>query len=476
MVRIKSKTHRLIVRVTAIAIVVAMLPGILVFRETGVNRNATREDNRSVRLAAQQLLRTDPYANRSRIERMSNFVRSLLQGKRSFEDYDLAIQIAIAQARFDEALALQEKALEVFEGSEEEAAVQYLRTGYLYVLLGEYQKALNWLDLGIAVTPYVEAVMTRAQVRLNLGDVTGAVQDADACLGPIGDSAELLPDLVNIYEAAGEYSTAARLWTKVEEITGDTSCLLDRAYCYIQLGRMEEAEADAARYLEQHGENRSVTNTMLGIGFLRAGDYTRANRYFETALNGNETDPWSLYFYVVLCAYLTGDHDRACEYGEKLIGRILQGEEPGIAEARLEDVTGKVRVELKPMDTAQLCQMTGASYMVLGNYVRAAEVLSLSLEKKDDPHVRYLRGSSLLAQERYREALEDFTVAAQADSETEKSRYSAGVCHMQLGESAEALADFDWVIQNGQDASLREEAARQAERLRAETSEDGEKE
>jgi len=47
---------------------------------------------------------------------------------------------------------------------------------------------------------------------------------------------------------------------------------------------------------------------------------------------------------------------------------------------------------------------------------------------------------------------------------------------MQLGESAEALADFDWVIQNGQDASLREEAARQAERLRAETSEDGEKE
>ena len=39
---------------------------------------------------------------------------------------------------------------------------------------------------------------------------------------------------------------------------------------------------------------------------------------------------------------------------------------------------------------------------------------------------------------------------------------------MALGETEKALSDFDWVTQNGQDASLREEAALQARRLRGE--------
>jgi len=471
MARTKPDTHRLALRIIAIAIVITMIPGILVFRQTSVQTDATRDENRSVRLAAQQLLQNDRYANRSRIERMSDFARNLLSGKRSFEDYDLAIQIAIAQGRYDEAAAYQEKALEVFEGSEEESAAQYLRMGYLYVLLGEYEKALNWLDLGIAVTPYVEAVLTRVQVRLNLGDTAGAVRDAGACLSAAGDSAALLPELVNIYEAAGEYATAANLWTRVLENGGDSKYLLDRAYCYVQLGKMTEAEQDGERYLKDHEENRAITGTLLGTGFLRAGDYTKANRYFTLALSGSETDPWSLYYYVVICASLTGDHERACEYGERLIERIRQGENPGAAQAGVEDVTGKVRAELKPLDYAHLCQLTGASYMKLGNFTRAAEVLTLSLEEKDDPYVRYLRGSSLLAESRWSEALEDFTAAEAGGAEQENCRYSMGVCRMQLGETEKALEDFSWVTENGQNASLREEAARQAQRLEAEKNE-----
>ena len=110
MARTKQETHRLMLRIIAIAIVITMIPGILVFRQTGVQIDATRDENRSVRLAAQQLLQNDRYANRSRIERMSDYARSVLSGKRSFEDYDLAIQIAIAQGRYNEAAAYQEKA------------------------------------------------------------------------------------------------------------------------------------------------------------------------------------------------------------------------------------------------------------------------------------------------------------------------------------------------------------------------------
>ena len=454
-------------RLIAGFLVLAMLPGLLVFRQTGVSREALEDENRGIRLAAQQLLESDPYARGSRIRRMSDFARNLLRKKRSYEDYELAVQIAIAQARYDEALAFQEKALSVFTGSEEDMAAQYLRMAYLYVLVGEYDKALSWLDLGIAVTPYVEAVLTRAQVRLNTGDTAGALEDVDACLKAAGESTVLLPDIVNIYEAAGAYEKAIELWTRVLDSSASTDGLLDRAYCYVQLDRMTEAEADIARYLLRHEENRTTANTMLAMGWLRRNDYAKADEFFTRALSGDGTDPGTLYYYIVLCAHLRAEHARACEYGEQLIARIEGGESVSTAELRLEDATGRLRVELVPLDYAQLCRMVGASWLVLGDYERSSEVLSLSLRERDDPTVRYLRGSSLLAAERYEEALEDYTAALAANVRTESSRYGSGVCRMQLGLLAEAIEDFRWVAENGEDASLREEAARQLARLTA---------
>ena len=465
MTRTKSNIRRLLVRIIAGLLVLSMIPGLVMFSQTGISTGASGDANRSVRLAAQQLLENDPYARRSRIRRMSDFARNLLKTKRSAEDYELAAQIAIAQGKYDEALAFQEKALDVFEGSEEEFASQYLRMGYLYAVLGEYAKAENWLNLGIAVTPYVEAVLTRAQVRLNLNDTEGALQDVDACYETVGDETSLLPDMVNIYEAAGAYETAVRLWKRVLDAGGSSDYLLDRAYCYVELGQMTEAEADAGRYLETHGDNAAAAYTMLGMGFLRAGEYKRADEYFAKALSGGESDPWSLYYYVVLCAYLTGDYERASDYGTQLIDRMRQGETVGAAQLGIEDVTGKMKVGLKPVDYAQLCRMTGASQMMRGQYAQAAETLTLSLNEKNDPDVRYLRGSSLLAEERYEEALKDFTAAERGGADRERCRYGSGVCRMQLDQTREAVRDFTWVTENGKDETLREEAARQIELL-----------
>jgi tetratricopeptide (TPR) repeat protein len=110
--------------------------------------------------------------------------------------------------------------------------------------------------------------------------------------------------------------------------------------------------------------------------------------------------------------------------------------------------------------------MTGASQMMCGRYAEAAETLTLSLEEKNDPDVRYLRGSALLAEERFEEALKDFTAAERDGADRERCRYSSGVCRMQLGRTNEAIGDFTWVAKNGKDETLREEAARQIELLR----------
>lgn len=441
-----------------------MLPGLLVYRQTGVNREAAGDENRGVRLAAQQLLESDPYAKRSRIRRMSDFAKNLLKKKRSVEDYELAIEIAIAQGHYDEALAFQEKELDVLEGGEEELAAQYLRMGCLYVLLGAYEKALNWLDLGVAVTPTVEAVLTRAQVKLNLGDASGAVQDADACLKAVGEESALLRDLVNTYEAAGAYETAIRLWTRLIGKGSTGADLLHRAYCYMQLGRIDEAERDAETLREMNDADSTTADTMLALGCLRSGSYERARQHFEYALSGT-SDPTALYYYLALCASLTGDHERVCEYGERLIQKREKGEAAAMTQFKLEDATGRLHLTLKPVDYAQLCRMVGSSYLTVGSYKRAVEVLTISLQEKDDPAVRYLRGTGLLAESRWREALEDYAAAQEAGVKVENCIYSAGVCRMQLGEINEAITAFAWIVENSEDASLREEAARQKARL-----------
>ena len=126
-------------------------------------------------------------------------------------------------------------------------------------------------------------------------------------------------------------------------------------------------------------------------------------------------------------------------------------------------------MEPKSVDYAQLCRMVGAAQMMRGHYGEAAATLTLSLEEKNDPYVRYLRGSSLLAAERYDEALKDFTAAERGGADKESCRYGAGVCRMQMGETRQAVQDFTWVTENGKDEALREEAARQIELLNSES-------
>ena len=462
----KSKWN-LFTRIVAGTLVIAIISGLL-YQQTEITLSAAGISNKSVRLAAMQLLKNDPYANASRLERMSIFARNLLRGERTYEDYDAAVQIAIAQAHYDEAIALNEKALAAYEGNDQGAAALSLRMGYLYAMLEQYPKALEWLDLGIAGLPLIEAVLTRAQVKLNLNDTEGALTDVNACLDAAGDSVELLPDMINVIEAAGQYERAAELWSKLISADGGADCLLHRAHCYCQMGRMAEAEEDVKRYAEAGGPETGQANAMLGIGFMRAGGYASAEGYFIRALETGYSHPESLYYYVTLCAYLSGNYERACEYGERLISLVQGGENVDSAEIGVENVTGMLQVTFRPMDYGMLCRMTGASYTRLGDYTRGAQVLSITLEQNPkDAYAAYLRGSCLLAAGEYQKAAADFDACIAAGEQTENSRFSRGLCRMQLGDKQGAAEEFEWLAVNSRDNELAADAAEMLRELDA---------
>lgn len=456
----KGKARRVFIRCVALLLVVALLSTLLLYRNTDVVLTADNLENKGARVAAAQLLQMDSYANAPRLNRMTAYAKRLIDGENSFQDIELAAEIAVAQGQYPDAIAFTNRAIELYQGGDEGRATLYQRMGYLYTLQEEYADALTWFDRALAIEPSPEAQLTRAQVKLNLGDTDGALTDVTAYLQSAGDATAMLPDLINVYEAAGEFETAASLYTRLIDETGDEDFLLNRAYCYTSLNRMEDAAADCERYAAAGGAEAGSADVMLGIGWMRNGEYAKADECFVRAIDENYPNPESLYYYVVLCAYVSGNYARACEYGDALIDRIIRGESSGTASIRLEDTTGKLNVTLVEVDRASLCLMTGASHVRMENYDQAVESLTACLnEDANAAYANYLRGSCLLAAEKYTEAVADFDIAIAAEEETEKSRYGRGVCRMQLGDIQGALDDFDWVVLNGSDPELFEEAS-----------------
>lgn len=457
----KRGSRRIILRGIAILLVAALVSTILLYQRTDIALNAAELENKGARVAARQLLATDRYVNLPRLNRMTEYARRLVGGENSFEDYELATQIAVAERQYADAVVFTERSIELYTGEHEGLGSLYLRQGYLYTLMGRYQDALEWLDRGLGVTPLPEAQLTRAQVKLNLGDTDGALADVTGYLQTAEDAMPMLPDLINVYEAAGEFETAAGLYTRLIDETGDNGYLLNRAYCYTSLNRMEEAAEDCRRYAKAGGEEAGAADVMLGIGWMRNGNYVEADDSFIRAIDENYSDPESLYYYVVLCAYVTENYERACEYGDALIEQIIDGKAAGTASLRLENTTGKLSVALAEIDKASLCLMTGASHVRMGDYEQAVDSLTACLAQDENAaYANYLRGSCLLAAEKYEEAIPDFDTAIDAGEEVEKSHYGRGICRMQAGDAQGAMDDFDWVVLNGEDPDLFEEASR----------------
>ena len=453
-------------RVIAALLALALLAGIAVYQQTEIAVDPEPVENKAIRLAAMELLAENDYANASRLERMTEYTRNLFRGRKSFEDFDKAAQIAIARAEYEDAAALTGKAIELFDGGDEKAAELFLRMGYLYAVQNEFAQARPWLDLGLDLTDSPDAKLVRAQVLLNMGETEEARQAVTDYLDTAPGAEEHLADLINVYEAAGDYGTAVELYTRLIRDAGKTEYALNRAYCYTCLGENDRAVADRDAYAEAGGEETAAADVMLGISLMRAGEYEKAGERFIQALDGGYADPRSLYYYIVLCSYVSKNFEQACTYGDQLIAQINREGDEGVAAIEVEKTTGRLQVTLAKTDLASLCLMTGASHVQTGSFDQAADSLTECLRQNQEiVYANYLRGTCLLAAERYAEAEADFNAAIAAGEETEKSHYSRGVCRMEQGDREGAMEDFDWVVLNGTDEELFEESAALLNRL-----------
>ena len=70
----------------------------------------------------------------------------------------------------------------------------------------------------------------------------------------------------------------------------------------------------------------------------------------------------------------------------------------------------------------------------------------------------YYRGVSLLAEKRYQEAIDDFTLSIEEGFLTQYCYYNRGVCYGQLLDYESVLSDMEMTLTSGDEQSLKDAA------------------
>lgn len=443
-------------RVLAGTLAAVLLLTSVLYTQAVVDLNPYAQKDDTARLAAMRLIQSDEYANSSTGSRISMLMRHYLTLVKDYDDYELGASIAISQGKFADAAACTDRAIELYKGSKSGLSALYLRQGYLYILMDDYESADQWLSRVVSGEERVEALSVRAQVRLALGRTDEAVADADACLERAEDPEQTLPLLVNVYESAGEYGRLAEVYTRMMEggqLTG-TDGLLERAACYANLGEAERAAADCEAYLAEGGADVCEAWTLTGIGWMRAGRYAEAAQAFGHAADAEDEPSDSLLYYAVLCATMAGDMERACTYGDMVHERSISHEQT----SRL--------VHLEEGSRADLLLMTARAHMALGEYLPAAGVFNVyASENPDGQPVHFLRGTCLLAAGLPEQAAAELETALAMQEDEAQCRYTLGLCYMQMGKAEEAVTELDWVIGSSGDSELAAQAAQMKAQL-----------
>jgi len=126
----------------------------------------------------------------------------------------------------------------------------------------------------------------------------------------------------------GEYAEAARTMEQAAAMGPvDAQLLNNLAICYMELGDLDRAEANARRSLAVRGDQPSALNT-LGEIYLAREDYFAANQAFFQAMELEPDNPLRLFNLAVSFDKLY-DTEQSCTWWRRFMDADLSGEHDG---------------------------------------------------------------------------------------------------------------------------------------------------
>lgn len=454
--RKKTSFSTILKRILAGFLAVIIGISTILYAETSVRYPGGWSD-RAQLLAGAQLLQSDEYMSMSRAGRMTSYMKYFLTLAKDYEDYELGASIAISRGNYTDAVACLEKALEKCQEENRAPEPLYYRISYLYVLTGEDDKALEWLNKGLESRPGAEGYLLRAQLLANRGEYEDAMADIRRFEARNGKTPEYAAYPAGIYEKAGQYETAEAYYDlALTAETPDPGYYLSRAHCRMETGNMKGAEEDCDAYLAAGGTDRKTAEELLGIGYMRLGDNAAAAGHFANVAAENDDAGESDLYCAAMTAFVSEDYAAAAEYGEKAIRKGAGG----LSNAQLGlDSSGTLEIHADAGEMTDLYRITAVSETHTGEYEQAEKNFTLCLKEMEsgsaeEGNLLYLRAVCEMALGKFSQAIRDLDQAIADGTERYGCLYSKGVCLYSTGDLAGAEECLREVAFGGSDEAL----------------------
>jgi tetratricopeptide (TPR) repeat protein len=287
----------------------------------------------------------------------------------------------------------------------------------------------------------VVTLFNAAAALYNEGEVEAAVAKFKEALALNPAFVPALRVLGDLYAGEGRSEEALAVADRLLAIDpADAAAELLRYDALVALDRSPEAEAILTRLIGS-GEAAEVAKRLynLAVTTQRQGDEDRALERFRKAV---EVDPALVEAWAAIAVL---------ELGHK---------EP----ARAVAAAGKV-LEHRPADVEALTVQYEA-YKVLGDKVKAAEILERMGVASEDPGVLYRRGVAMFNASNYAQAVEVLEQAVAADPDLAGAHYTLGLALVNQGDNAGALRHLQRFLDLEPDHSDSEAARQMVEYLK----------
>ncbi|MBQ6386904.1 MAG: tetratricopeptide repeat protein [Lachnospiraceae bacterium] len=418
----KRPGRRLWRRLIAVILAAILVLNTVLMVRTKVAFNSADYSGENSEYAAVVTEENTAYLRKSLLERTQSMLGVILHRPKTFEEYEAAAEIAIANEKYGEAVTLLTSCIDQYEGDPSDLARFYLRLGSLYILTEEYEKAVTELSMAIKLNPKEsQAYMLRAQMYEELGESARAADDVRAYEKIEGEDPAILTSLGSVYENAAEYDSAIECYTiGIETESAFTPHLyVDRARCHMlkEDRDLEAAMKDLEKYLEiAENDEGGEAAAMLGMCRMQKEDYKGAAKMLRRAIKDGYKEASVIRNQLVMCLYAAEDYEGAVKEG-------LKG--------------------IEAEDSAELEYWTGMAYFAQKQYEDArkhfAEAESMGEAISD---LSYNQGVCAMALEQFEEAAEFFTASIKKNENAAASYYNRAICRLSMNDPEAARSDL----------------------------------
>lgn len=437
-------TYHLGRRIMALFLALILMGGMILVWQVQIRESGLRYAGTILERAQQVTQNNTGYLEESLLERAWRVLKASVPKPRGYEEYDTYASLAIAKGEYAEAVKYMQGCIDFYSGEDaNELANLWLRKGSLYTLSNQYTDAIECYNKCLELNPASQdAFLLRAQMKSELGDSTGAIQDLNAYENLAGENPIIQAALGGLYEEAQSYDKAIECYTiAIDSGNYELAALSSRARCLILEGDSAGGKEDLERFFSEGGTDSSGDYyAMLGMCRVEADELPGAVKAFHEAIRMGYIDPFMLYNQCVACAYATADYDTVIHDGEAAI-KIAP------------------KYEISNEVIGDLYQWVAFAYFAKNEFEAAADSFMKALG--NDPTLEFLNyyaGICYMSTDKLEEAIACFRESALRKEHSSISLYDSALCLIQSEKYSEAVEELEAAI----DANDSDEAVQQS--------------